>query len=382
MAIPKGKLVQADVDTLPAGVHGDGHGLYLQITPPNGKSWLYRYQLANQKRWIGIGPAHTITLAHARQIAMRLRARVRGDRIDVLLERRQQEQARSGAVETFRKVAETYVAGQDHRRRHARQWEQTLQDYAYPHIGDMPVSSVSRADLLKLLTPIWAAKSQTARKLRARIERIFDYAVAHGMRPDNPALLGPLEAGLPKQRTSVNHRASLPYHDIADFIRKLRAHQGVVPIACEFMILTASRPNETLSARWSEIDRVRGVWAVPAERMKAGREHVVPLSAGALAVLDRVAPQSEYIFPNPNGGQLSDGAMLRLFQRMGYHVVPHGMRSTFRTWAQDATDFDPSLAEAALAHVVGDKTVQAYARGTMLGRRRELMTAWATHCGV
>jgi len=368
------------------GMHLDGDGLYLQVSGPESRSWIYRYAIRGKERWHGLGSARDVTLAVARKARDKARAVVRSDRIDLVAERRRERQANSAKVVTFRKAAEAYIAAQAHNWRnakHADQWTSTLRAHVYPVVGDMPVAEIARSDIIRVLEPIWIKTPETARRVRGRIQSILDWCIARGDRPEgeNPASRGPLVRGLPKQPNNGGHHAAMPYNEVPAFLKDLRSREGTAALALEFAILTAARTSEVLDARWEEIDRIAATWTVPAARMKSNRPHRVPLSDAALSVLERAAGQGELIFRNAKSRPLSNMAMLKLLGRMGKgEFTTHGFRASFKTWASEETDFDRDTVEAALAHVVSDKTEAAYQRGTLFGKRRKLMEAWADYC--
>ena len=260
-----------------------------------------------------------------------------------------------------------------------------LRMYTYPIIGDLPVSEITGADVIRVLDPVWLKTPETARRVRGRIQAVLDWCVARGERPEgeNPASRGPLLRGLPKQPNGTRHHPAMPYADVPDFLRELQASGGMSARVLEFAILTAARAGEAFGARWDEIDFVAATWSVPASRMKAARAHRVPLTDAALAVLNRSKGQHpELVFPGARGRPLSSVTMRRLLGRMRYgQYTPHGFRASFKTWASEETEFDRDTVEAALAHIVGDRTEAAYQRGTMFGKRRKLMEAWAAFCG-
>jgi integrase len=309
--------------------------------------------------------------------------------------KRQQQKLESAKAVTFQACAAKYIAA--HRAgwrnaKHAAQWEATLATYAYPVIGTLPVSAVDTAHVTKILEPILATKPETAARVRGRIEAVLDYARTHRWRDgENPARWrGHLENVLPKRSKvrKIEHHAALPWREIASFMTDLGKQEGVAALALRFAILTAARTGEVIGARWSEIDLHQALWTVPEDRMKAAREHRVQLSDDAMAVLREVAKLRErsdldsFVFPGGKAGKsLSNMAMLALLRRMERDdLTAHGFRSTFRDWAAE-TGQPADIAEAALAHVVGDKTVAAYQRGDLLERRRRLMAAWAAVCG-
>jgi integrase len=383
----RGKLTQADINLQGPGMHLDGSGLYLQVSGPEARSWIYRYTLQGKERWHGLGSARDITLSAARKARDKARAIVRSDKIDIVADRRRERQTNNTKVVTFRKAAESFIDAQSHgwrNAKHAEQWGSTLRTHAYPVIGDMPVAEITRADIIQVLDPIWTKTPETARRVRGRIQSVLDWSIARGDRPEgeNPASRGPLVRGLAKQPQDKGHHAAMPYAEIRPFLRSLRAREGTASLALEFVILTAARTSEVLGARWDEIDRVDGTWIVPASRMKSKRPHRVPLTSAAMSALERAVNQGELIFPNAKNRPLSNMAMLKLLGRMGKgEFTTHGFRATFKTWASEETDFDRDTIEAALAHVIGNKTEAAYQRGTLFGKRRKLMEAWTAYCG-
>jgi integrase len=387
-----GKLTTADVDRAPPGRHFDGDGLYLEVRGPESKSWIYRYTLRGEERWHGLGSARDVSLAAARKKRDKARVEVR-EGLDLVAERKRVKAAQKlGDGVTFRQAAESYIKAQQEggawsNHKHAAQWAATLTTYACPVVGDLSVQVITRADIIRVLEPIWITRAETARRVRGRIESIFDWCIARGERTvnENPASRGPLIRGLPRQPRSRGHHEALPYSQIGPFMLDLRGREGMAALALEFAILTAARTGEVLGAKWTEIDIDRAVWTVSAERMKGRREHRVPLSRVALAVLERARQAgqgSEFVFPNTGRGQpLSNMAMLKMMERMGRpELTTHGFRSTFRDWAAEQTAFPSEVAEAALAHTIGDKTEAAYRRGDLFEKRRRLMQQWAAFC--
>jgi integrase len=377
------------------GRYADGNGLYLQVGPTGTKSWLFRYMINGRAREMGLGPVSLIPLAEARVAALETRRKVH-EGIDPLAER--EEQQRQARIEqaramTFSQCADAYI--QAHRSswrndKHAAQWESTLKSYAAPIIGDLPVDAVDLRLVLAILEPIWRDKPETASRLRGRLETVLDWAAVRGLRQgDNPARWrGHLDKLLPARAKvkRVEHHAALPYAEIGAFMAKLRTREGIGSLALEFTILTAARTSEVLNATWGEIDRDAAAWTVPGARMKAGREHRVPLSPRALAILTELGGggDMEFVFPGNRAGKpLSNMVFLQLLKRMGYaDLTAHGFRSTFRDWAAEQTAFPREVAEAALAHVVADKVEAAYRRGDLFEKRRQLMEAWASWCGA
>jgi integrase len=370
------------------GMHHDGGGLYLRVVLPNQRSWVYRYELNGKARTLGLGSYPAISLAKAREKADAARS-LKADGRDPVGERRGQRaaaKAKATKAKTFKQCAEAYIKSRKagwKNSKHADQWTSTLETYAYPIIGPLAVADVDRPAVLRVIAPIWNEKNETASRLRGRVEAVLDFATVNGYRAgDNPARWkGNLElAGLAK-RTKAEHHAALPYAALPAFMTSLREQEGVAARALEFAILTAARTGEIIGAPWSEIDG--DVWTVPKERMKKGeREHRVPLSKRALAILQEMRGKSEYLFPGGKPAEpLSNMALTMTLRRMKRDdLTVHGFRSTFRDWCGDETDFPREVAEAALAHAVGDKAEQAYRRGDALAKRRKLMEAWAAYC--
>jgi integrase len=395
MARQVGKLTVLDIknETRP-GLYGDGAGLYLNVGPTGGKSWIFRYMLNGKAREMGLGPLHTITLAQARQRAADQR-RAKLDGIDPLEQRRATKAAAALAaarVITFKACATKYIAANKagwRNAKHGAQWTATLTAYAYPVIGDLAVNAIDTGHITRILEPIWVTKSETATRVRGRVEAVLDYARTHRWREgENPARWkGHLENVLPKPSKvrRVEHHAALAWGEVAGFMRLIEKQDGVAALALRFAILTAARTGEVIGARWEEIDLATGVWTVPEERMKGHREHRVPLSKPALAVLTETAAlrqgDAPFVFPGGKAGRpLSNMAMLVLLRRMERgDLTAHGFRSSFRDWAAE-TGQASDIAEAALAHVVGDKAVIAFQRGDLLERRRKLMAGWAEYC--
>ena len=364
-----------------AGRYGDGDGLFLLIGRGGGKSWLVRVQKDGKRRDIGLGSAAKVPLKLARERAIVVRSQVEAG-IDPVAERR-----KAAGVPTFREAAALVHA--EHKRgwkngKHRAQWLSTLEAYAFPQFGDVAVSHVEAPAVRDALAAIWLTKPETARRLRQRIATVIDWAVAKGYR-EGPLAMAVIDKALPKQRERVKHHAALPHADLPAFMADLRARESMGRLALEAAILTAARSGEVRLATWGELDLEAATWSLPAERMKSGREHVIPLSAPAVALLERMKEHkrggSDFVFPgNVKGKPLSDMTLTKALRDMGLVVTAHGFRSTFRDWAAETTNFPSDLAEAALAHVVADKTVAAYQRGTMLEKRRAMMAAWADYC--
>jgi integrase len=396
MARAYGKLSALQIKRLSKrGMYNDGGGLYLQIAQGGSKSWLYRYKVGSKDRWHGLGPLHTISLAQARERAADAR-RVRLDGHDPIeAKRASRAAARLHAAKaiSFETAAQAYIESHSNgwkNAKHAAQWTATLATYACPVFGSVPVAIVDTGLIMRALEPIWATKPETASRLRGRIESVLDWAKVRGYRTgENPARwkghLDHLLAPRAKVR-KVEHHAALPYSELGTFMVDLRQREAVAARALEFLILTVARSSETLNARWDEVDLANRMWTIPPDRMKASREHRVPLSDAAIAVLDlmKVHRQSEHIFPGQRWGRaLSNMAMLVLLRRMGRgDLTAHGFRSSFRDWCAERTNVPSEVAEMALAHAVGSKVEAAYRRGDLLDKRRQLMDNWSEYCAT
>jgi integrase len=379
------RLTAVKVRHVGPGVHPDGGGLYLQVTE-RGRSWLFRFTspVSGRDRWMGLGPVTTVSLAEARQAVAYCRQQVR-DNIDPI-KRREEERERARLTDvramTFDQCRDAYIASHSaawRSTKHGFQWKQSLEDYVSPIFGSLPVQAIDVALVMKALEPVWSVKPTTASRVRGRIEVILDWATVRGYRSgENPAAWrGRLSHLLPARSRvhKVEHHAAMPYDGLGTFLVSLRARDGIAARALEFLILTAARTGEVSGARWEEIDLAAKVWTVPASRMKAGRQHRVPLSDAALAVLNRVPREVDRVFP------INNMSLPRLIRRMGRRgLTVHGFRSSFRDWAAEVSHFPREIAEAALAHLVGDDTERAYRRGDLFEKRRLLMAAWAEFC--
>ena len=396
MARTLGKLTALKVSRdLTPGMYADGAGLYLQVTGAGAKSWIFRYSLHGKAREMGLGSVSSISLADARIKAAECR-RLRQEGIDPIEARKSlREQAALDAAKTttFKEAAATYIASHKagwRNTKHASQWANTLATYAEPVLGKLSIQAVDTNLVLKVLEPIWKTKPETASRVRGRIEAILDWAKVRGLRQgENPVRWrGHLDHLLPAKAKvrRVEHHAALPYAELPEFITKLRAQDGVAARALEFTILTAARTGETIGAARDEVNRYEKVWTVPADRMKAGKDHRVPLSSRALAILRDNADlqKAEYLFPGGKAGKpLSNMAMTEVLRRMGRgDITVHGFRSTFRDWAAERTNFPNEVVEMALAHTIGDKTEAAYRRGDLFEKRRRLMSEWAAYCNA
>lgn len=382
------RLSVRSLSTKGPGLHADGRGLYFQVKN-GGRSWILRYSLDGKARYMGLGSYPDTSLADARTKASKAR-QLRQDGIDPIEERRERRRkARLEAARfvTFESAAQRYIemnkAGWKNAK-HALQWEATLKTYAYPVFGSLPVQSVDTGLVMKALGKIWNSKTETATRLRQRIECVLDWATAHGYRTgENPARWrGHLNKLLPKASKvrKVKHFAALPYAELPGFFADLGKRKTASAKALAFTILTAARSGETRLARLVEINFEDAIWTIPGERTKSGRDHRVPLTKEALALVARGKqndPQT-LLFPNDMGEALSDATMRKYLQQdmAQPKTTVHGFRSTFKDWATECTNFPGEISEAALGHVVGDKTEAAYRRGDALNRRRRLMEAW------
>jgi integrase len=367
------------------GRYGDGHGLWLQITKSGGKSWIMRYMLDGRPVYMGLGPLHAVSLAEARIRARQYR--------QLLVEKRDPLQAKQEAIaaakvdaarmKTFKQVTLEFLNESGNvqsfrNEKHRRQWESTLENYAFPTLGNMPLGVIDTAAIYSSIKPVWTRAPETASRLRGRIERILDFAKARGyLLGDNPARWELLKGVLPKKPKAEHHKA-MPISELPAFMAGLREKESLSAKALEFLILTASRTNEVIAMRWSEVDFAKKLWVIPAKRMKAGKEHRVPLSDRAIAVLSSVPRNgSDMIFP------LSNMAMLELLKGVaGNGYTTHGFRSSFRDWAGDHTNYSREVVEQALAHTIQNKVEAAYRRGDALQKRRHLMDDWARFCGA
>lgn len=364
------------------GRYGDGEGLFLHVAQGGSKSWIVRVQKAGRRRDIGLGSAAKVTLADARVRAAKVRAQVEAG-LDPVAERR-----KADGIPTFRKAAEQVFEQNSKTWRnghHQWQWMRTLEMFAFPSIGDALVSEITGPMIRDLLADIWLTKPETARRVRQRVGAVLDWAYAKGWR-DTEAPMRSITKGLPRQPRATAHHAALPYADVPPFLATLRAGRPTFGrLALEALVLTAARSGEIRGARWSEIDLAAAKWTVPAERMKAGKEHVVPLSGAAVAVFEKARGlrigSSELLFPGARTAKpMSDMTLVKVMRDMKVEATPHGFRSSFRDWAAEETTFPAEVAEAALAHTVPDKVVAAYRRTDFLEKRRKLMDAWSGHC--
>jgi integrase len=381
------KLSARTVETAKApGRYSDGGNLYLSISDNGGRRWVFMYRFAGKQREMGLGSASRAgtSLARARELAAEARTALAAE-LDPLETRRAARQAER-VVPSFGECADAYIESHRSSWRSDAQWTLTLSRHCAP-IRNMPVDSIDTEAVLKVLQPIWERLAETAKRLRGRIEKVLDAAAVRGFRTgENPARWrGHLQYLLSKPRALTRgHHAALPYEKISEFLGQLRARQTLAARALEYTILTACRSGEVCGARWEEIDLVKAVWIIPGSRMKAGKEHRVPLSDRAVALLTALKEvcASDFVFPGrAHGKPLSGMAMIMQLRRMkADDITVHGFRSTFRDWASETTSFPHEVCEQALAHTIGNKTEAAYRRGDLFEKRRKLMQAWATYC--
>lgn len=379
---------------------GDGGNLYLVVGKTGSKKWVFRYSYGGRPRAKGLGGYPETSLAEARAQAAEARAQLKAG-VDPLDSPDLTESAPS--VPTFTQAAARFIRGRKRswsNPKHRRQWVSTMKTYARPVIGSKPVDSITTSDVLAILEPIWHARTETAKRVQGRVENILDFASAHGWRdPLNPARwrghldkILPAAAKVKRQQTGgvTRHHPAIDYRDLPAFYRELVATEGLSALALRWLILTATRTQETLKAAWSEIDLEAGVWSIPGERMKARQPHRVPLTDAMRAILSQLprVDGETWLFPSTHKGKpLSSMALLMQMRRMGYGLkgargdaVPHGMRATFKTWSGEVSTAPREIVEAALAHALESKVEQAYQRGDLLAKRRRLMDAWSDWC--
>jgi integrase len=392
------------------GRYLDSHGLYLQVMSANNRSWLLRFELTGRKRWMGLGSVADFTLDEARERARKAR-QLLADGIDPIAQRKAARATQALAeakLVTFEEAVLQYYdqhASKWRNRKHRAQFLSTLKTYAFPKIGKLSVAAVDTGLVLKCIEPIWQDKTETANRVRGRIESVLDWATVRGYRTgDNPARWkGHLGEVLPArekiQRT--RHFPALPFSELPAFLRALDGREGLAAQALEFTILTVARTSETIGAQWPEINAREKLWTIPAKRMKAERDHRVPLSNRALEIL-QASPRERgnpFVFIGDSRGGLSNAAMAAVIDRMnaaneaasvprwidptdGRDIVPHGFRSTFRDWAAERTNYPNHVVEMALAHTIDDKVERAYRRGDLFAKRIRLMAEWARYCGT
>lgn len=377
------------------GMHAVGGvaGLYLQVTDSGARTWILRATVGSRRRDMGLGGFPDVTLAGAREAARVARLKIKDgiDPIDEAQAKRAALAASQALAITFGEAAAKYIAANEagwKNAKHAAQWTSTLEAYAFPTIGKIRVSDIETAHVIGILEPIWTTRTETASRLRGRIESVLDWATVRGYRKgENPARWkGHLDMILPPRNKvqKVEHHAAMDYSEVGSFMAELAKVEGMGARALEFAILTAARSGEVRGATWAEIDKQAGVWTIPANRMKADKEHRIPLTSHALALL-RKLPRiagTDLVFPSAKNTILSDMTMSAVLRRMGQTVTAHGFRSTFRDWAGETTAYPREVIEHALAHQLKDKAEAAYARGTLFDKRRRLMADWAKHCAT
>ena len=390
-------LTALEIKNAKPGMHADGGGLYLCVKNSGSKSWVFRFQLEGRRREMGLGSLKALEVVKARAKAAEFKSKIAAG-IDPLDERRAEKKAKLEQRKhaeialkreevTFRKAAEHLIENKKPswtNPKHVQQWENTLATYAYPVIGALPVADVGAEHIIEILKPIWSKKSETASRVRMRIENVLNAAKLMGWRSgDNPAVYkGGLEAVLPpiSKVKKVRHHPAMPFEDARAFMAMLSKRKGISARALEFCILTAARSGEVRHATWDEIDLETDLWIVPAERMKARREHRVPLSKEAKAILETLPrlANSQLVFPGQKGRPLSDMTLSAVLKRMDLkHYTVHGFRSTFRDWTAETTHHSSETVEMALAHTISNKVEAAYRRGDLLEKRRDLMKDWA-----
>ena len=362
------------------GKYFDGNGLFLRVDPSGARRWVQRIVIRGKRKELGLGAFPLVSLAEAREAAFENRKLARSGG-DPLADRKREK-----AVPTFAEASRTVHAMHLptwRNPKHAAQFISTLETYAFPRMGRVKVSEVSTADVLAVLTPIWLEKAETARRVRQRIGTVMKWAIAKGWRSDNPA--DAISQALPKQNRTQEHRKALHYSEVAGCIEKVKASNADLStkLAFEFLVLTAPRSGEARGATWDEIDLDAKLWTVPANRMKAKQEHVVPLSKRAIAVLREAKGLGDgtgLVFPGTKAGKpLSDMTLSKLVKELGFLADIHGFRTSFRTWTQERTNYPREIAEAALAHKIKDKAEAAYARSKLLEKRAKMMQAWSNY---
>jgi len=378
-----GKLSAAQIRALTKpGRYMDGDGLSLLLTAPKKGYWVLRATIKGRRRDIGLGPLDLVTLAEARELAIDMRRDIQRG-IDPIEERKRQKIE----ILTFKAAAEKVHSEQKaawKNGKHQDQWINTLETYAFPKLGDRLVNDIEGPLIREVLLDIWLEKPETARRVKQRIGVVLDWAYANGMRATE-APMRSLSRALPRQPKQDGHFAAMPYEDVPTFLKHLHKRTSVARLGLEFLILTASRSGEVRGAKWAEINLDAKLWTVPAERMKVGKEHVVPLTDAAIDVLERARPYyaecSNLVFPGRNVLRpMSDMTLLKILRYAKLAFTVHGFRSAFRDWAAEKTSYPGEVAEAALAHSVSNKVEAAYRRTNYLDKRRELMREWSDFC--
>ena len=362
------------------GRYFDGQGLFLMVQPSGARSWVQRVTVKGRRMELGLGPYPVVTLKMAREAALTNRREIRNGENPKTIRRR--ERGVPTFAEAARKVFELRRPGWRNDK-HAGQWIGSLEEFAFPRLGDRNMDEISTEDVIAVLSPIWHAKPTTAKRVRQRIGSVLTWAVAQGLRPDNPA--DAVKAVLARQSNGTTAQRSLPYAEVASAIEAVRTSQvaPVLKAAFEFLVLTAARAGEVRFATWDEIDLAAATWTIPAERMKAAREHRVPLSKRALDALGEAralrSRHGDLVFPSRGGRPLTERCFVQALGRLGIDATAHGFRASFRVWAQECTNSPREVCEAALAHTIKDKAEAAYARSDLFDKRRELMDGWARY---
>ena len=378
------RLTARQVSTLKEGFHSDGQNLYLRVRSNGSRAWVFRFTQSERTQEIGLGPTHSRSLAEARRLSADMRA-LRAQGLDPRLAIQTEDP--DDAKETFKSCADALIASKApgwRNKKHAQQWQNTLRDYVFPSIGRLHPSDVTLAHIKAILTPIWTTKTETANRVRQRIEAVLDWAFVHELRSsDNPARWrGVLDKiyPAPNQISRVRHHPSCPYNEAPGVLAQLRQSSNLSSRCLRLVILTATRSGEARGARWEEFDLEKKTWLIPGERTKAKREHLIPLSKEALELVKSLPliDNQSFLFPNSRGGCLSDVGLSKALHVIMDDVTVHGFRSSFRQWAAEQTSFPESVCELALAHVNSNRTEAAYQRSDLFERRRELMEAW---CG-
>jgi integrase len=372
------------------GYYADGGNLYLKVGPTGAKSWIFRFTREKRTRDAGLGPYPTVSLVRARERADDYRRLVSAG-IDPIEARDEERKNKAPPALSFRACAEAYLVNQEagwRNPKHRDQWHSTLKTYVYPLLGSLPVDTVTTDHVLQVLEPIWSKKPETASRVRGRIEAVLNSAKARGLRSgENPAQWrGHLDHLLPAKGKvrRVKHHAAMPYKQVPAFMKALRQNSSVSARCLEFTILTCARTSEALGAQWSEIDFDNKLWTVPADRMKAGKIHRVPLSSRAIAILKemKAVKRNEFVFASWKPGRpLSQMTLAMIVRRMGHTVTVHGFRSSFKDWASEETKFSREVSEMALAHSIPDAVEAAYRRGELLEQRRKLTKQWEQFSG-
>jgi integrase len=381
-AHPRNRLTPPAVRSMGPGRHADGGGLYLEVDQTGARRWFLRTMVQGRRKDIGLGPVSLVSLSAAREDARRLR-KVARDGGDPIAERDKDKRQSMTFEEAARTVWAENVAPNNKNAKHVAQWLSTLETYTFPTMGKRSVHAVDQADILRALAPIWTEKPETARRVRQRLRVVLDWAYASGHREGVNPVEG-VDKALPKQRDRAVHHAAFPWRDLPDLMARIAAADGMGALALRFAILTAARSGEVRGATWAELDIDAKTWTIPADRMKAGRDHRVPLSDAAIEVLGTAKAMADrpegLAFPSRRAGRpLSDMTLAAVMKRLSVPATVHGFRSTFRDWSEEATNFPHEVKEAALAHTVKNKAEAAYRRTDLFEKRRAMMDVWAGH---